>query len=361
MTLRWVDYAFGRGTEALALLRVACEDGDVLLIQGLGFDPRANLVLRQLRDLVPAGRLRVARVNPPGDAGDASLTEMYEENLNEFASLVEGLPNETVEVSVLDPTDHRAVGIALLRQIQDRNLVPTNGTVIIDISSLPSAVYFPLVGGMVAAKDAGDFHGDLLVVVADNPQIDASIEEEGTSDPGPIHGFSFDLGRETSETRTVVWAPVLGPRHAPQLDAIHLFVSPQEICPVIPFPASSLRKADELLLEYRVMLFERFEVEARNFIHADEGNPFDAYRALCRLNDRYKSHMAALGECVIVTSLHSSKVISIGVLLASLEKRIAVVTSARTAYLVRSVPGLRDSLSLTEMVCIWIAGQPYED
>src|SRR5262249_28573925 len=162
---------------------------------------------------------------------------------------------------------------------------------------------------------------NLQVVVCENPELDSIILAEGVMDPAPISGFISGLTQDARPAEVRVWAPVIGEGQGAQLEALYHYLEPHEICPVLPFPARNPRRADSLIIEHRQLLFERMEVEPRNIIYADETNPFDVYRALCRLNARYGEAIAPLGEAKIVTSVHASKMLSLGVLLASWEAR----------------------------------------
>jgi hypothetical protein len=126
--------------------------------------------------------------------------------------------------------------------------------------------------------------------------------------------------------------PVLGEHQELYIRSIYEFLAPNEVCPVLPFPARNPRRGDDLLLELRRLIFDTIEVEPRNFMYADERNPFDLYRGLCRLSDRYTKALAPLGNVTVVTSVHGSKVLSVGALLAAYEKNLSVV-SARAYWL----------------------------
>ena len=109
----------------------------------------------------------------------------------------------------------------------------------------------------------------------------------------------------------------------------------------------------------RRLIFEIIEVEPRNFIYADENNPFDLYRGLCRLSDRYTKPLAPVGNVTVVTSVHGSKVMSVGALLAAYEKNLEVVSAGPTGY--RIQPGVEiDKVGTSgHLICLWLDGEPY--
>src|SRR5439155_805554 len=121
-------------------------------------------------------------------------------------------------------------------------------------------------------------------------------------------------------------------RSQPQLEVLRQNLLPNEICPVLPFPARNPRRSDNLLVELRELLQDTVQVEPANFIYADESNPFDLYRALARLHDRYRSALAPLGEATVVVSMHSSKTLSLGALLAAYERQLPVMNAEPEHY-----------------------------
>ncbi len=360
MNPRWTDYVRARGDGVAGLIAAARHGTEsVTVFLGAGFDPRALVGIRLLMSIVPAGSLKVVVLELPSASQASAATAMAEANRK---ALAQDLLNGSVVSRSLprqEVADYRAAGIATLRLLYELGEVPESGVVVVDVSSLPAAVYYPVIGGFLEAEKAGAFHGQFLVMVCENPAVDQAIVEEGTSDPGPIIGFGHGFSSAAREDTTRVWAPVLGEGQGPQLRSIRDFLQPDEVCPVLPYPSRSPRRGDSLLVEHSALLFDDLGVEAGNIIYADESNPFDIYRALCRLYDRYHLHMGHLGDILIATSLHSSKLLSVGVLLAAYEKGLAVVTSATTDYLVKEgldVPSLASSNTLH---CLWLLGEPY--
>jgi hypothetical protein len=96
-------------------------------------------------------------------------------------------------------------------------------------------------------------------------------------------------------------------------------VTPDEICPVLPSPAQDPRESDNIVLEYRDFLFDQLRVEPRNIIYASESNPFEVYRQIMRSVRHYKRALAPLSGCKAVVSAMSSKLSSLGALLAAYE------------------------------------------
>ena len=94
-------------------------------------------------------------------------------------------------------------------------------------------------------------------------------------------------------------------------------------------------------------------------IYAHEANPFDVYRALWRLSDRIGRALEPLGQATVVTSVHGSKLLAMGVLLAAWERRLPVVTTVATGYLIEEGTDLDVLAADNRLVGLWLLGAPY--
>jgi hypothetical protein len=124
---------------------------------------------------------------------------------------------------------------------------------------------------------------------------------------------------EATEGIPKVWIPILGEGQRNQLERIYILVNPDEICPVLPFPSLSPRRGDELLIEYRELLFDHWRIEPRNIIYSSEQNPFETYRQIQRAVLHYNQALESLGGCKAAVSAVSSKLLSLGAFLATYE------------------------------------------
>lgn len=239
--------------------------------------------------------------------------------------------------------------------------------IVIDINALPRGLYFPLIAKLLHLRDAahdGDATWNLHVVLAEDVATERQIRDEGVLERAdyvfPFHG---GMGLESTAENPRLWIPVLGDRQAVQLERVHDLVHPDEICPVIPFPAANARRGDDLVLEYREFLFDRLRVEPRNIVHASEGNPFQVYRQIWSTVQRYRDALRPLGDCKTVLSAMTSKLLSVGPLLVAYELRAAKVdvaiahTEVQGYVLEASTDPTGDAPELVEL---WLAGACHE-
>jgi hypothetical protein len=348
--LRWEDYVLASGAEEVSKLWSAALAlaHRVTFVLGVGFDPRALVALKSLLTQVRNQAVRVVRLGLPSAEDDDLTRELIQANDRCLRELAQSGVVEVELIAYPEGVESQAAGLNMSRQIQSSGVIGEKDLVVIDVSGLPSTVYFPVIGGLLKASDVQGLQRDLQVVVCENPELDRIILEEGVASPGPIRGFGQGLNPDGPSGVTRVWVPVVGEHQEPYIRSIFEFLAPNETCPVLPFPAMNPRRGDDLLIELRRLIFESIEVEPRNFIYADERNPFDLYRGLCRLSDRYTKTLMPVGNVTVVTSVHGSKVMSVGALLAAYEKNLSVVSAGPTSY--RIQPGI-DLLAATSCAC----------
>lgn len=352
--MRWQRYVRGSGAGCADLWRAArAASAGQTVVLGAGFDPRTPLALQAYLEACEPPT-QVLLIELPEYPEHANTSELAARNLQRVEELAAAASAPLNRVRYPTGADRRSAGLAISRELQQRH-IPDDHGVLVDISAIPTHLYFPILGGLLERRD----EIQLQVVVAENPLLDSVIEEEGASDPGPISGFAHGLTRETGDQQVRVWCPVLGEGHGSQLTQLHEYLSPDEVCPVLPFPARDPRRADALVVEHRQLLFDTIAVEPTNFVYADERNPFDLYRALTQLRLRYADALAPLGGALVITSVHASKLLSVGALMASWEGESPVVASTPTGYALAESGDLAQIVEDTTLECLWLSGEPY--
>lgn len=367
MTPRWNDYAFanGTGTAPRDLMRAGLSaDSSSLYVLGVGFDPRCLVGLREFLKLdhkVPPKIMRI-EMPPPGLATQTRVIQMAAEHLAEFEALTQGLDIGTISYPAVESP--YSAGTVLARGMTEAEQLENVGHLIIDISSMPSTLFYPAIKAALTASDrprgmVGHFGGEIQVVVCENPQMDANIRELGISDASYVGGFRPKGHGDADPDGPTIWVPVLGENAEPALRAIHNLLEPDDICPVLPFPAVEPRRADSLVLEHRTVLFEAFNVRASDFVYSDERNPYDLYLSLCHLERDYKSALEPLGSTLVAFSAHGSKLLSVGMLLAAYERDIPIAAAAVGDYEIVAGASLEAFSGANQLCCLWLAGAPY--
>ncbi len=321
------------------------------MVLGNGFDPRAPVAYECISTACPRP-VDVIRIGLPEFPQAAELAELGRQRLE---SAVAASGAQILEHDRPEGEEH-ASGLAVTRAFFKGGYIDGYDEVLIDVSALPRSIFFPLIKGMLELVDREGWRGQLHVVACDNPEVDALVTGEGVDAPRALSGFA---ARSSTEAATRIWVPVLGENEVARVEALYLDIRPSEICPALPFPAANPRRADELILAYRPLLIETIDVELRNFIYAAEYDPFDLYRKLSELNGDYAEMLESIGETRMILSAHSSKLLSVGVLLAAYEQQLEVRHASPSNYMLEHPEHLTGLAAHDLVVDLWLTGEPY--
>jgi hypothetical protein len=333
----------------------------VALIMGVGFDPRMCMALRMFGELagVDVVAVHAVRFAAPGDV---TARVMAEENLSEFDRLlgVRPVAELTVAGNGLDATARSAAAA-----VQSLDALGYVSDIVVDINALPRAVFFPLVAKLLYLCDQrGAEAPNLHIIGGDNAALDAEIEVVGIDEHASwLHPFEGSFGVEATAELPRVWMPILGENTEQQLERISDLVAPQEVCPLLPFPAKDPRRGDQLFDAYRGVLFDRLQTDSGTVIYADEANPFQVYRRLLFSTRRYQRTLGPLGGCKTAFSALSSKLVAIGALLVAYELRegleVGIADIGAQLHRVQRHVKIEEAAATTELVGLSLSGDCY--
>ena len=232
--------------------------------------------------------------------------------------------------------------------------------VVVDVSAMLRSVYFPLLARILYLLDHRLSRQtapiNLHVLVAEDPGYDSSIRKEGIDEKAEFLA-SFGGGFDEEGTPTPkVWIPMLGEGKRTEFDRIQDRVKPDEICPMLPSPARNPRRADDIVIEYQIPLFDELHFDARNFLYASEHNPYEVYRQLRRTVLRYVKVFTILGGCRVAISPLSSKLMSLGALLAAYELK-DLDYHVGIAYVEGQGYTIESTVQRPELFGVWLAGE----
>ncbi|WP_408891634.1 hypothetical protein ACJ2CR_19425 [Myxococcus faecalis] len=371
-SLRWRDY-FLRGGEHFDEFWkpfLSERKRNLLFVLGHGFDTRMCDGIERVMALGGEGTRDVALIS--FDEGPESPSNSYapqrKANGARLEKLVQGRGHIGHRTITMFSDERRRIGArSIAQEFQSPAEFRSYTDVVVDISALPRGLYLPLLVKFLNLFDAESIGGEkrnLHVIVSHSPSTDGAIIEEGLDESASyLYGFAAAaLESDSTSDQPMIWIPVLGKRQKLQLEKIHSLVSPDEICPLLPSPSQDPREGDALVIEYRDLLFDQLRVEPRNIIYAAESNPFEVYRQLMRSIRHYQRALNPLGGCKVALSAMSSKLASIGVLLAAYElgrrdPKVTVGVAHVESQGYRVVPA--STAQLTTMFTMWLSGECY--
>ena len=364
--LRWDPGFLCSGEEFEPFWANLASDLDVqrrgLLIAGRGIDPRTMKGASALMGAgFPIDSCHLLHLIHPFDTLDRPRSREAAENEASMRALFGNAAFEIKEIEVLNENGMLVASTHIRALFANLDWLYGYTDVIVDISALPNSVSFPLLGALIEISDdeqgGASLTFNLHCIVCENAEVDELIISEGGDVADYISPFRGQSGLASVSDPITIWAPVLGKRATPTLRKIYEMLQPAEVRPFLPSPSRNPRRGDELVSEYHSLLFDDWEVAPRGFIYADERDPFDIYRQIRELAADYAESLTPLGMANTVVSAHSSKLLSLGILLAAFEKDLAIAHVEPTGY---DVDAAAEDQEANELFEIWLTGEAYD-
>lgn len=336
----------------------------MLLIVGHGFDPRCTSALRNLTGVLRQTRQpavycsRFRNLLDPARRPNEAIARKRLATLRNYMAALAGNGGESHEclVDLFDP-DGRVVGADMLVERFMETFSDRLGDftdILIDISAFPRSMMFPLVSYLLRQRRPRQNICALLSVTRDVVRIEESdfreayfIDIRGDGEP--------DIRRHGSG---VIWMPVLG-GDVERLDRIHEFLSPATVLPILPFPSTNPRLADEVLLKGRDILTNKWRIDLERVMYAADDGPFDVFRKIVDVAGAYQRDMP---RQPIVVSILSGRSLSLGVLLAARELGLGICHVQPTTYVVTAgdLDRLETGSKYATTTLYMLAGDAYE-
>jgi len=386
MRTLWEQYVFRRGSDANELWEQLFQDRPIrlLYIAGSGFDLRAQAVMRECINSIKSsgGTIEDAKlilVSFSNYRLDDALKTLTEQNDRELAEMFSDIG--AVERVSFGPTNGNkdlSASVSLwLGTDTVLKKISAQTDIILDASSLPRVIYLALMTSLlhrlVPDKNVGNALAaegvNFQVLVAEDAGLDGQImAEDPSSEIVMVPGFSGAMQLESFQDWPLVWFPILGEHRVSQLQIMQAteISGEAEICPVLPHPSRSPRRADLLLVEYKEALFDSRRTPTSNILYVHESRPFEAYRQLLGAMRRYQQSMEILGGCRLVVTPFGSKLVTLGAGLACFEMRppdlerasygVAIPHVEPTRYV---VDPLAVKNSQPEICCLLLTGEAY--
>lgn len=363
-TSRWSEYYMDADYEGFWRARLADHGASACIVLGVGFDPRSLVALERLARLGTASQVNYVALllQPPEAINDVTkqTAALTSENRQRLAAFEGGTQIHQSEVTLRDKDGFLVGGRSAVQAVHGcLEQIKSHRDVIVDISGLPRTFFFPLIAYLCRLADRGEIR-NLHVAVTEDPTLDGKIQGSEYGDADYIPHF------RPQASKKLVWLPVIGKTEANRLLKIYAQLESEcvEVCPVLPFPARSLRRADDILVQLREVLFENMYVSRSNILLCDERTPFDVYRKIVEVNDYYRERLKDLpgvGEVTTVVSPLANKMLSLGALLAAIERKLPVSYVEAGSYHIEA-EAVDRTASNPEIapIEVWLTGEPYE-
>ena len=347
------------------------ENRQMLFVLGLSFDPRSLDCLKIIQECNVKSAIKYRIIHyDNGLAYKPHMADLLEQNKKELESII---PKNAQSMKLIRiPTDQRyTMSIDAINCIAKSDL-KERSDIIIDVSAMPNAVYFPIIHKIlnwINGREVRQSNGKKInfhLVVSENAKIDGLIEEISSNEATFMHRFGGVLQSESTKESIKIWIPLLGEMRKTQLQKINDMILPKETSPIFPVPSIDPYRAKKLLLSYREFLFDSMDIEPKNFIFSSEQNPFETCRKIYETARYGYDSFRPLGGCYVVLSPLSSKLLSVGCLLAAYELQssdfqVGIAHVENQAYNFIDTVEIGKIREETTPFTLWLTGECYEE
>lgn len=302
--------------------------GATLLIGNVGFSPDVLYFPKRLGPLPNVDMRFFHEKRPAVPAAINQLAAEREEQLRGVAVC----PPQFVEVAILAEDGAPVGGRNACTQVHQWIKAKAYSDVVVDATGMSRCTAFPIIKLLYELSQKTPIRVHLLV--ADSDQSFSNVESVSNDRGGWMHGFPAETETDEFAKALKLWVVQLSERAGSSLQTMFQELdSPEEVCPVLPFPAVNPRRADELLFEHREYWQREWLESPLNFIRAHESDPMDVFYSIVRL---HKTRMKALTG----SGLNSQTILSpvgrrlpgIGMLLAALSFRLPIFYLETVGY-----------------------------
>ena len=315
----------------------------LLLVGGAGFDPRATCIPAKVA-AAAAGRVKGVFFRERRGTASSDLRRAADANAARLATVVPGATLQ--EIRIFD-TDGAVVGGRQIVEAMTKEFPASYSDVIVDVSALSMGIFFPLVRFLLDMARRAKFN--LHVMIASDPALDAVLSREYSDRVAYPHSFQGALNVEALKERARLWLPQLAPSAGPALEMIFKAVQPHETCPIVPFPASGPRNADQMMGLFAEELEFVWHVDARDLVYASDRDPHDLYRTLCRVHEAREAVFKDTIGSTLVLSPVGSKALAIGALMAAIEHDMGVAYVEAVNFHCDALPARSDHYELAHL------------
>lgn len=345
----------------------AQENNRYLYILGMGFDERMCEGIRRFAECqLPFDIWKIYY-----DEGIDSPSKEYTKKASENETVLDGIIAGLNEIRVQEKSIRfwqddgeqtgedgrsRFVGEINASKIIKRSEkeLDSYSDIIVDVSALPQAIYLCIINTLFKCSKTNQH---LYIVANENYATDMRIEPKQAEESAhEIQGYTSP---SDGIDGVLIWYPIIGEKDLRYLDKYHIYLKSHsqeidEICPVVPFPAVNARRADDILSEYSRKLFDDWRIDKKNIIYASETNPLLVSKNLFEISKDYAHVLKPLGDCKFVFSAITSKLMTIGMLLAAFDLKseghnVSILGISNKGYTIEEID---EKTTQNRLICV---------
>ncbi len=345
-------------------------DRKILFILGKGFDHRMCIGLEKILGLNFEGKLECLLieynegVNSPSHKHDDLIIDNYNRLIDLIKKNEIQIKEEKIEM-VIDDLGKKRTGPQNIRNLfTNPTLYQDYSDILIDISAIPYSLYFPII--QILLKYVENFNNNnvskknLFVLITESSKYDISVHPKEVVKAQYMLGLEGDLKNQSKDHIPKIWIPILGEQKTEQYNEISSLITPKDICYILPFPSKNPRRGDDIYKEFKEVIKSKDQI-----LYAAEQDPFDVYRIILATIRKYEKTLALLEGCQFVISPLSSKILSLGALLAvyscheNNKSNVGIAYTEAKGYNITDKDLDNHNQIESEHFAIWLEGECY--
>lgn len=302
--------------------------GPTLFIGNVGFSSDV-LYFPSLLAALPNVDMRLFHERRPGVPQQiVQLATDREAQLREMSSQ----PMETRDVAILAEDGAPVGGRNACVQVKSWLGAKAYTDVVVDATGMSRSTAFPIVKLLHQLSSVQDLRVHL--VIADGSRSSSPVRSVSNDRADWMHGFPADSETDDGAKALKLWVVQLAERSGVALQTMFRELeTPEEVCPVLPFPAADPRRADSLLFEHREYWQQEWLETPTSFIRAHESDPMDVFRSIGRLHEARREALVGPGlMSQTILSPAGRRLPGIGMLLAALSYSLPIFYLETVGY-----------------------------
>lgn len=247
-------------------------------------------------------------------------------------------PIEIKDVQILADDGAAVGGRNACVQVQAWLQAKAYTDVVVDATGMSRCTAFPIVKLLYQLAQGSALRVHL--VVGDSERAASHVRSVSNDRADWMHGFQAPSETDEGVNALSLWIVQLSEGAGGQLTTMFKQLkTPEEVCPVLPFPAANPRRADELLFEHREYWQRDWLETPLSFIRAHESDPMDVFRSIGRLHEGRREALMGPGlMSQTILSPVGRRLPGIGMLLAALSYELPIFFLETVGYHVTAPP-----------------------
>lgn len=286
--------------------------GPTLLIGNVGFSPDVFYFPSLLGEMAHVDMRFLHERRPGVPQAITRLAAMRENQLRTIAVS----PIEVCDVAILADDGAPVGGRNACAQVHAWLRKKPYTDVIVDTTGMSRGTAFPIIKQLYQVSRQGTLRIHLVVAESERPPFPMRSVSNDRADW--MHGFAANSETDEFADALKLWVVQLSENSGASLQTMfEQLQTPDEVCPVLPFPSADPRRADRLLFELREYWQGEWLETPMSFIRAHESDPMDVYRSISRLHGARLEALVGSPSLTILSPV-GRRLPGIGMLLAAL-------------------------------------------